>query len=249
MRKKFRLIGLVLFFSFGLIVPEKVLANEQEPKSLRIFPDVESGWFLVGELDFGCEVTYANGGKRRSTGYLNGNIPWSEFLVESEQAIAYGDRLLVDLFKVRNNRQTLVIKVRLRNAPCIQSVFDLKVPPMESISIFIANGRSIRPGKKVSPRITIQWANEFFYENSLCNRSSLIPLDSVQVYLNEKRIFDCRLILPNTTEQESETFSLSIIWSSKPWMNDTKVYGFDGTRRTNRASLFSRLKLGERRKK
>jgi hypothetical protein len=230
-------------------VPEKVLANEQEPKSLRIFPDVESGWFLDGELDFGCEVTYANGGKRRSTGYLNGNIPWSEFLVESEQAIAYGDRLLVDLFKVRINQQTLVIKVRLRNAPFVQSIFDLKVPPMESVSIFIANGRSIRRGKKVNPRITIQWANDFFYENSLCNRSSLIPIDSVQIYLNEKRIFDCRLILPNTTEQESETFSLSIIWSSKPWMNDTKVYGFDGTRRTNRASLFSRLKLSERRKK
>jgi hypothetical protein len=131
LRKKFRLIGLVLFFSFGLIVPEKLLANETEPKSLRIFPDVESGWFLDGELDFGCEVTYANGGKRRSTGYLNGNIPWNQFIVESEQATAYGDLLLVDLFKVRNNDQTLIIKVRLINMPHIQSVFDLKVPPME----------------------------------------------------------------------------------------------------------------------
>jgi hypothetical protein len=133
--------------------------------------------------------------------------------------------------------------------PHIQSVFDLKVPPMESISIFLSNTDNLRHGKKVKPRIAIEWANYFFYENSLCNRSALIPLDSVQIFLNEKRIFDCRLILPNTTEQKSETFSLSVIWSSKPSMNDSKVYAFDGTRRPNRKSLFSRLKWDERRKR
>ena len=212
-------------------MPEKVLANEQEPKSLRIFPDVESGWFLDGELDFGCEVTYANGGKRRSTGYLNGNIPWNQFIVTSDQATAYGDRLLIDLFKVRSNRQTLVIKVRLKDSPHVESVFDLKIPPMESISIFLSNTDNLRPGKKVKPCIAIEWANYFRAEYSLCDRKALFPLDSVQLFLNKKRVFDCRMILPASTDTSEQTVTLSVIWGSKPWINEVKQYSLYSSRR------------------
>ena len=237
MRKKFRLLGLVPFFLFGLIVPEKVLANGQEPKSLRIFPEVESGWFLDGELEFGCEVTYANGGKRRSTGYLNGNIPWNQFIVTSYQAAAYGDRLLIDLFKVRNNQQTLVIKVILKDSPHVESVFDLKIPPMESISIFLSNRDNLRPGKKVKPRIAIEWANYFRTEYSLCNRKAPFPLDSVQLYLNKERVFDCRMPLPDSTEASTQMLSLSVIWASKHWINDTETYSYTKPRRKNWSSL------------
>ena len=242
MRKKFRLLGLVPFFLIVLIAPEKVLANGQEPKSLRIFPEVESGWFLDGELEFGCEVTYANGGKRRSTGYLNGNIPWNQFIVTSDQAAAYGDRLLIDLFKVRSNQQTLVIKVRLKDSPHVESVFDLKIPPMESVSIFLSNRDNLSPGKKVKPRIAIEWANYFRTEYSLCNRKAPFPLDSVQLFLNKERVFDCRVMVPESIDASTQMLSLSVIWASKQWINDTEIYWYTHPRRKNGSSLFQHRK-------
>jgi hypothetical protein len=213
------------------IVQETIRANDLEAKSLRVFPDLESDWFLDGELHFGCEITYANGGKRRTTGYLNGNIPWNQLQVESEQAAAFGDLLLVDLFKVRNNKQTLVIKVKLRNAPHVQTIFDLKEPPMESISIFLANTTSLRNGKKIKPSIVIQWANQFQLNYSLCDRRSIIPFDSVHIFLNQERMFDCQFKLPEQRESVDQTFSISVMWGSKPWMSDTKVYAYSRPRR------------------
>jgi len=239
---KLGLMRFVLFFLCVACLSASTFAKEQEPRSLRIYPELESGWFLTGQLDFGCEVTYANGGKRRSTGYLNGNLPWGEFLVESDQASAHGDLLLVDLYKVRSNQQTLVIKVKLKNAPHVQSVFDLKMPQLEAISIFLPNVSRARHGKRISPHITFQWANRFTNSVSCCNRRSLLALDSIQIFLNNSRVFDYRITLPDSSEVDSQTFSLSVLWASKPWISDTQVYSFAMPHRSARDIFVLRRK-------
>ena len=103
---------------------------------------------------------------------------------------------------------------------------------MESISIFLSNTDNLRPGKKVKARIAIEWANYFRTEYSVCNRKSPFPLDSVQLFLNKKPFFDCRMILPDATGASEQTVTLSVIWRSKPWLNDIKVYALSSSRRT-----------------
>jgi len=238
---KLGLMRFVLFFLSVVCLGASTYAKELEPRSLRIYPDLESGWFLTGQLHFGCEVTYENGGKRRSTGYLNGNLPWSEFFVESEQAISHGDFLLVDLFKVRSNQQTLVIKVRLSNFPHVQSTFELRIPPVESVNIFLPNAHRARFGRKIKPHIHVEWANRFGVTFNTCKRNSLVPMDSVQIYINETRSHDCKVTLPEKSDSVSQKFSLSVIWSSKPWINYTQGYSM-------RSSSFSLMGMLYRRK-
>jgi hypothetical protein len=240
---KLGLMRFVLFFLSVVCLGASTYAKELEPRSLRIYPDLESGWFLTGQLHFGCEVTYENGGKRRSTGYLNGNLPWSEFFVESEQAISHGDFLLVDLFKVRSNQQTLVIKVRLSNFPHVQSTFELRIPPVESVNIFLPNANRARFGRKIKPHIHVEWANRFGVTFNTCKRNSLVPMDSVQIYLNDTRSYDCRVTLPEKSDTVPQTFSLSVIWTSKSWMNDTEIYPFNTSRLTGKGILTRRKEV------
>jgi hypothetical protein len=201
---------------------------------------LESGWFLTGQLHFGCEVTYANGGKRRSTGYLNGNLPWGEFIVESNQATAHGDLLLVDLFDVRSNQQTLEIKVRLKNSLQVESIFELRIPPVESVNIFLPNANRARFGRKIKPHINVQWANRFDVTFNACKRNPIVSLDSVQIYLNDTRLYNCRVTIPEKSDSVTQKFSLSVIWSSKPWINDTEIYSVNTSRYSMKGFLSRR---------
>ena len=117
----------------------RMAANDNLPKSIRIYPEIEGFWFLDGFMDFGCEVTYMNGGKRRTAGYLNGNLPWRELVCKSEQAIFHGDRIIVDLFKVRQNNNTLVVNVHMRDFTIVKSTYEIKIPPLQS---FLAGGKA-----------------------------------------------------------------------------------------------------------
>jgi hypothetical protein len=240
LRKKLEPVRLILIFTLFSIVHSTIRANDLEAKSLRIFPDLESDWFLDGELDFGCEITYSNGGKRRTTGYLNGNIPWNQLVVESEQATAYGGQLLVDLYRVRNNNQTLVIKVKLRSAPHVQSIFDLKVPPIETISIFFPRNRLFFLKRNTSLHVSVQWANHFRNEYSLCGGRQVMSLDSIQIFLNKQPFFDCRLRLSQGVDFSNKTLSISVAWISKPWINDTKEYRIEEHEVIKNLSIFRR---------
>jgi len=204
------------------------LASSPAPKSIRIFPEVQGHWFLDGKLPFGCEVTYTHGGKRRTSGYLNGNLPWRDLICESDQAIFHGDEVLVDLYKVRQNNNTLVIRASLRDFPQVKSEFTLKIPPVEAIQVLLPENEKPRYEKVIEPFIRLEWANGATYTYEAGSTNSLVHTDSVQMFFNDSLIFGGRIKLPAFNGLDAHSFSLSVVWASKPWLNDTEVFPFIG---------------------
>ena len=202
------------------------------PKSIRIFPDLQGHWFLDGLLEFGCEVTYTNNGKRRTTGYLNGNLPWKELYCASDQARIQGGRLVVDLYKVRQNNNTLVIHVQHREFINVKASFEIKIPPLQSIVVVIPENVNLRYGSTIEPIIHLDWANGVGYSYKASNRKSLVSLDSVSLFFNNKRVYDGKIELPQFEVHEPHTFTLSAIWTSKPWLYDIEKYPFQASHHT-----------------
>jgi hypothetical protein len=205
------------------------LADASLPKSIRIFPDIQSHWFLDGTMEFGCEVTYTNGGKRRTAGYLNGNLPWKELVCNSDQALFDGDRLIVDLFKVRQNNNTLLISVSMRDFSLVKSVFEIKIPPLESIQILLPEHVKPRYSSTLEPYIRLEWVNGVSITYKASDHKPPVPADSVELYFNNQRIYGGKVSLPAFEMLEPHNFSLSVLWSSKPWLNDTQIFPFIGS--------------------
>jgi len=224
-RKAKRLILLLCILqSYAL----SAVAASPMPKSIRIFPEVQGYWFLDGKLPFGCEVTFTNGGKRRTAGYLNGNLPWRELICESDQAIIHGDDILVDLFKVRQNHNTLVIRVRMQDFQMVKAEFELKIPPVQEISVLLPEGVKPMYEKVIEPFIRLQWVNGASYTYQASDVRSLVPRDSIKLFFNDSMLYDGRAVLPAFNRFDAHTFSLSAMWASKPWIHDTQVFPFIG---------------------
>lgn len=207
----------------------EAFADPSMPKSIRIFPDIQSHWFLDGTMDFGCEVTYTNGGKRRTPGYLNGNLPWKELVCISDQALFDGDRLIVDLFKVRQNNNTLQISVSMRDFSLVKSVFEIKIPPLQSIQILLPENVKPRYSSTLEPYIRLEWVNGVSLTYKASDHKSPVPADSLELYFNNQRVYGGIVNLPAFDMLQPHTFSLSALWSSKPWLNDTQVFPFIGS--------------------
>lgn len=206
----------------------EVFAEGSNPKSIRIFPEIQGYWFLDGKLPFGCEVTYTNGGKRRTAGYLNGNLPWRELICESDQAIIHGDELLVDLYKVKQNNNTLRISVRMRDFQTVKAEFELKIPPVQDIRVLLPEDAMPRYGKVIEPFVRLNWVNGASYTYQMNNVKALVPRDSVKLFFNDSLLFDGLVHLPSFNRMEAHSFSLSVVWASRPQMNDTQVYPYIG---------------------
>ncbi|MFN5295184.1 MAG: hypothetical protein ACK5BL_06610 [Flavobacteriales bacterium] len=202
------------------------------PKTVRIFPDLAGYWFLDGKLAFGCEVTYVKGGKRRTPGYLNGNLPWRELQCSSEQATQHGDCWYVDLYKVRQNNNTLVIYAQHRDNASTKTSFEIKIPPIQSVEVVLPENTKPRYGKSIEPIVHLEWANGVGYSYKASNVRSLVPRDSVALYYNNERSYDGQIVLPEFSISERKTFSLSALWVTKPWLNDVEVFPFQGSAHT-----------------
>jgi hypothetical protein len=210
------------------LAPTVSLAETHLPKSMRIFPEVQGYWFLDGELLFGCEVTYTNGGKRRTTGYLNGNLLWKELVCESDQATCEGDKIFVDLFKVRQNNNTLLIRVHMLGFSLIKTEFELKVPPLQDIEVLLPENTKPRYGDEIEPYVRLQWVNGASYTYLASDVKALVPRDSVTLYYNNEIVHNGIISLPAFNLEEPHSFSLSVVWTSKPWLNHTEVYSYYG---------------------
>ena len=206
----------------------EAFADPSMPKSIRIFPDIQSHWFLDGTMDFGCEVTYTNGGKRRTPGYLNGNLPWKELVCISDQALFVGDRLIVDLFKVRQNNNTLVVSVSMRDFSLVKSVFEIKIPPLQSIQVLLPENVKPRYSSTLEPYIRLEWVNGVSFTYKASDHNAPVPADSVELYFNNQRVYGGTVNLPAFDMLQPHSFSISALWSSKPWLNDTQIFPYTG---------------------
>jgi hypothetical protein len=205
-----------------------LMAQQSVPKSVKIFPELEGHWFLNGQLKFGCEVTYANGGKRRSAGYLQGNVLWSEFNCSSNQAIFDRDLCMVDLSAVARNGNALVINACLADYPQVKTTFTIKAPPIKQLRVGLSDGSRIRYGRTIEPIITVDYNNGLSYSFLPGDAESLVAADSVELYFNKEKIPAGAFRLPEYSPQMDRRFTLAVVWKSKPWLNDVATFVYDG---------------------
>jgi len=203
-------------------------AQQATPKSLKIYPELEGHWFLDGQLKFGCEVTYTNGGKRRSAGYLQGNVLWSEFNCSSDQAIFDRDLCMVDLSAVARNGNALVINASLTDYPQVKTTFTIKAPPVKQLRVGLPDGSRIRYGRTIEPIVTVEYNNGLSYSFLPGDAESLIAADSVELYFNRERISSAAFPLPEYSPEMDRQFSLAVVWKGKPWLNDMATFVYDG---------------------
>ena len=223
-----RIVLLCILFALAGVFSSISAREALQPKSIRIYPDIEGHWFLDGKMAFGCEITYTNGGKRRTSGYLNGNLSWRELLVESEQALVHGDELLVDLYKVRQNKNTLVIRARHTNNPKVETTYEIKIPPLKDVGILLPEEEKPFYGTIIEPFIFLEWANGVRYTYKPSDVRAFVPRDSVQLYFNTTLVYDGKVQLPSFNLNDSHKFSLSVVCTSKPWLHDVQTYAFRG---------------------
>ncbi|MFM9004164.1 MAG: hypothetical protein ACKOSR_01475, partial [Flavobacteriales bacterium] len=219
---------IILIFILFAFTTGTAWSSAAQPKSIRIYPELEGHWFLDGKMAFGCEVTYSNGGKRRTAGYLNGNLPWRDLIVQCEQGWVHGDELLVDLFKVRQNNNTLVVRARHRENPKVETSFEIKVPPLTSIGVLLPENTHPFYGKSIVPFISLEWANGVRYTYKASDSRALIARDSVEMYFNSSRMYNGIIQLPVFNIEEPHTFSISVVWAGKPWLHDVQSFAYRG---------------------
>jgi len=217
-----------LLNAFASCIAYAFVAQAAQPKSIRIYPELDGHWFLDGKLAFGCEVSYSNGGKRRTPGYLNGNLSWRELIVECEQALLHGDELLVDLYKVRQNKNTLVLRARHRDNPKVETTFEIKIPPIQSIRVLLPENMEPFYGARIEPLISLEWANGVRYTYKAAEASALVPRDSVELYFNANRVYDGAIQLPAFNLNEPHTFSLSVLWAGRSMLHDVQSFAYRG---------------------
>lgn len=203
-------------------------AQQTIPKSLKLYPELEGHWFLDGQLQFGCEVTYTNGGKRRSAGYLQGNLLWSEFVCSSEQAIFDRDLCMVDLSAVARNGNALVINAAMKNYPQVKTSFTLRVPPMKEVRIMLPENTRIRYGRMIQPLITLEYNNGLSYSFKAGDANSLVPQDSLELFFNKEKIPPGAYRLPAYSPEMDRRFTLTVLWKSRPWLNDIESFVYEG---------------------
>lgn len=212
--------GLCIILSLSVEAAVAMPLIDAEPKSLRIFPDLAGHWFLDGRLDFGCEVIYTNGARRRTAGYLHGNLLWSGFQCVSRQG--YFDRgvCMVDMAEVTRNENMLVIEVSMVDYPLIKHTFKIKVPALTALVVSLPAKARLRDGEVLEPLVTAEYSNGLAYTFNPGSADALIPTDSLELFFNKERIWDGTIELPHYEAGMSRSSSISALWKSMPWIND-----------------------------
>jgi len=139
-----------------------------------------------------------------------------------------GDRVLVDLFKVRHNNGVLVLRARHRDNARASASFELKIPPLSSIELYLKDQDKPRYGGSIEPLLALQWANGASYSCEVSDPTAIVPADSVQLYFNDMRIYGGKVLLPQFSMAEPHAFTLSVMWASKPWLNDVESFTYIG---------------------
>ena len=223
-----RMIRLAACCVFALFMLLSARAQQAAPRSVKIYPELDGHWLLDVKLRCGCEVTYANGGKRRSSGYLQGNLLWSEFNCSSEQAIFDRDLCMVDLSAVARNGSKLEIHAAMADYPQVKTTFILKVPPINQIRVSLPESECIRYGRTIEPMVTLEYNNGLSYSFLFGDADALIPTDSVALYFNKEEILPGAYRLPDYAPDIDRRFTLTAVWKSKPWLNDLATFVYDG---------------------
>ena len=74
-----------------------------------------------------------------------------------------GDEMVVDLYKVRSNNNTLLIRVHMSDYSNVKSEFELKIPPLEELQILLPEQIKPRYASEIEPFIHLKWVNGASY--------------------------------------------------------------------------------------
>lgn len=207
--------ALMLVFAFTTL-----LAEARVVKSLNIVADKGSAWFLNGKLEVGVEVFYNKGLKRRTTGYLNGDLGWRKIQITCAQGTVSRGVIKVDLNKVKANNNTITIDVVWDNDPTKTAHLDLVIPELQTIKLIIPEDAEIIPGKSFQPVVFFQFKNGIKYLCEPWSKSSLIKPNEITLYMDRDTVPDGIVMIPNDVLSKGLRPMLSVVWNKNPELFD-----------------------------
>ncbi len=213
-----------------LLSTTQTKAIVRELKSVRLIADTSGLWFLNGTLPVGCEVTYDNGKKRRTTGYLNGNMSWNNFDLKSEQGEYKSGVFIIDLAKAEANQRKVVIDVKvhvmLGEEPII-SRYTLHLPNLVNLAVLVPETQRLIPGSIFNPDISFYFSNGKRYRTNPWNKHSYISGDKLTLFFNKDEIIDGLIRIPENVIESGDRITLSAMWKADHSIFDVRIYTLD----------------------
>lgn len=215
-------LKLILFGLLQLMVL-RGMALDRTVKSARLIADTSGLWFLNGVLPVGYELTYDNGNRRRTTGFLNGNLGWNKCSLKSDQAELKGGYFIIDLEKAEANQRSVVIELSM-SEPSILKQYTFKLPELTAIAVLVPKNQKVMPGVKFHPEVNFSYSNGRRYQCVPWNKESFVQGDKLQLYVNQDLAENGLVSIPENILEAGDRVTLSILWKANRSLFDVRMY-------------------------
>ncbi len=195
--------------------------------SIKIVADTSQTWFITGVLPLGAEVTYVSGKKRRTTGYLNGNLRWKNVELISSQGEMKGDAFIIDLEKAQSNKGKVEITAFASGDSSGKSTFTLHIPKLVRLALLLPKDIKIKPGTVFSPDVSLYYSNRQEYQASPWKSGSFIKPESLRLFNGKEEISDGIFAVPNDFLEAGDFITLSVVSRDDPKIFDVKIYAIN----------------------
>lgn len=209
-----------------LLTTANANAIVRDLKSVRLIADTSGLWFLNGTLPIGCEVTYENGKKRRTTGYLNGNMNWKNFQLKSEQGEYKSGVFIIDIAKAEANERKVVIEVSVKGES-ISGRYTLRLPNLVSIAVLVPESQRLLPGTSFNPEISFYFSNGKRYRSNPWSKHTFISGDKIALFYNKDEVTDGLIRIPENVIESGDRITLSALWKKDRSIFDVRIYTLD----------------------
>ena len=219
-----------LRFLFCILLLHLTLTGRSQNKrlsSLKIVVDTAQIWFASGVLPIGAEITYHSGMKRRTTGYLNGNLRWQNMELVSDQGKLNGDVFLIDLEKARLNMGKVEIMMTCAHDTSSHDKMVLHLPKLERIALLIPEDIKLKPGTTFTPDMSFYYSNGQEYVTAPWKPGSFVKGESLRLFYNKTELKDGLFQVPNNLIEAGDFVTLSAVWKEDPQIYDVKIYAID----------------------
>ena len=201
-------------------------AADRSVKSARLIADTSGMWFLNGVLPVGYELTYENGRKRRTTGFLNGNLGWKKCNLTSDQGELKSGYFIIDLAKAEANQRSVVIELSMSN-PLIKQRYTFKLPELTAIALLVPEKQQLMPGVQFSPEVNFAFSNGRRYQSDPWSKESLISGNELQLYANKELVENGVVVIPENILEAGDRITLSILWKQNRSLFDVRIFALE----------------------
>lgn len=159
--------------------------------------DTGGSWFLDERLRLGVEMQFSNGISRRTVGYLNGNLPWSDFEVRTK----HGDfkRGVLHVFPdAMAQLESFIIEVIWKADTLVKSKIRVRIPQLKELRLVVDDEELLQPGSSFKPDVYARYSNGFQIIDHPWKHGCSLCSDRLQLYFGESPVADGRIHIPES---------------------------------------------------